>query len=46
MGQSVNTVVNLKVNPTVGIDKVLQVLFIYEVLRYVGKFDADILRAV
>ena len=46
MGQAVNTVADLKVNPTVGIEKVLQVVFIDEVLGCVGYFDADILRAV
>ena len=44
--QAVNTVVNLKVNPTVGIDEVLQVVFVDKVLGYVGKIDAYIFRAV
>ena len=41
-----NAVANIKVNPTVGIDKVLQVVSVNEVLGYVGEFDVDILWAV
>ena len=40
MGQAVNAVENLKVNPTVGIDKVLQVVFVDAILGHVGEFDA------
>ena len=46
MGQAVNAVENLKVNPTVGIDKVLQFVFVNEVLGYVVEFNANILRAI
>ena len=46
MWQAVNVVANLKVNPTVGIDEVLQVVFVDKVLGYVGEIDAYILRAV
>ena len=44
--QAVNVVVNMKVNPTVGINKVLEVVFFDEVLGCVGQFDADILLVV
>ena len=46
MCQAVNDVVNLKVNPTVGIDEFVKVVFIDKVLGYVGKLDAYIFRAV
>ena len=44
--QAINAVANLKVNPTVGIDGFLQVVFVDKVLGYVGEFDAYIFRAV
>ena len=44
--QAVNAVANLKVNPTVGIDEVLQVVFVDKFLGYVGEFDAYIFWAV
>ena len=37
---------NLKVNPTVGIDKILQVVFVDIVLGSVGNLDAYIFQAV
>ena len=46
MWQAVNAVVNMKVNPTVGIDGVLQVVFVNKVLGYVSELDAYIFRAV
>ena len=46
MWQDVNAVANLKVNPTIGINKVLQFVFIDKVLGYVGELDAYIFRAV
>ena len=44
--KAVNAVVNLKVYPTVGINKVLQVVFVDKVLGYVGNLDAYIFQAV
>ena len=46
MWQTVNAVANLKVNPTVGIDKFLWVVFVDKVLGYVGELDAYIFWAV
>ena len=46
LGQSENSVANIKLNQTVGIDKFLQVVFVDEVPGYVGGFNADILWAV
>ena len=37
---------NLKVNPTVGIEKVFHVVLVDKVLGYVGELDAYIFRAV
>ena len=38
--QAVNVVVNMKVNPTVGINKVVQVVFVDKFLGHVGELDA------
>ena len=46
LGQAVNVVANLKLNPTVGTNEVLQVVFVNKVLGYVGPFDAYIFRSI
>ena len=46
LGQAINAVANMKVNPTVGIDEFLQVVFVDKVLGYVENLDAYIFQAV
>ena len=46
LGQAINAVANMKVNPTFGINEVLQVVFVDKFLGCVGNFDVDILQGV